>query len=244
MNVKKKVFVLSLLFGMFCLFTTGALAIDVLYAPLEGFYNQVQGKTNVYVYDGVSLQPLPCKIQNGLVPVGGIVGKALSFNGKRHITVLDSDWLDLGTDDFAITFWVQTRSTKTYNTIIEKRESHPRPGYHVVLYKGRPLLHLCQSPGGSTNWLNYWGGMNSTAVNDGKWHYVAIYVERNNRVGGKIYVDGLCVHTFNPTSRSGSLSNKADLLIGGHCDWNHAYFEGTLDELWIFRGQLSGSSSQ
>lgn len=232
MNVKKKVFVLSLVFGMFCLLTSGALAIDVLYAPLEGFDRPGLGKITVYVYDGISLQPLCCDIQDGLLSVGGKVGKALSFNGKRYITVPDSSWLNLGTDDFAITFWVKTKSTKTYNTIIDKRKTHPRPGYHVVLYKGTPLLHLCNtSP--SPGWSNYFG---TKTVNDGKWHYVAIYVERKNRVGGKIYVDGLCVHTFDPTSRAGSLSNEEALLIGKHVVWKHAYFEGTLDELWIFRG--------
>ena len=161
------------------------------------------------------------------------MGKALSFNGKRFITVLSNNWLKIGTDDFAITFWVKTEATKRYNTIIDKRESpHPHPGYHVVLYKGTPLLHMCDAPT-STGWSNYFG---STTVNDGKWHYVAIYVERENSEGGKIYVDGLCVHTFDPTNRSGSLSNEEDLLIGKHVDWKHAYFEGTLDELWIFRG--------
>jgi len=78
----------------------------------------------------------------------------------------------------------------------------------VVLYNGRPLLHVCQAPGGPNNWLNYCGDTSTTAVNDDKWHYVAFYVERNNPTGGKIYVDGLCVHTFNPTTRAGSLSNE------------------------------------
>lgn len=239
MKVTKKVFVSVLMFGMFCLFTTGALAIDVLYAPLEGFYRLVTGNTNVYVYDGVSLQASACISANGIIPVGGKVGKALSFNGKRYITVPynpSNPWLEIGTDDFAITFWVKTKATKTNNTIIDKRKGHPHPGYHVTLYKGRPLLHMCQPP---ASWFNYWGGMTSTAVNDGKWHYVAIYVERENSKGGKIYVDGLCVHTFDPTNRPGSLNNGEDLLIGKHADSSRNNFEGTLDELWIFRGVVS-----
>ena len=234
MNVKKKVFVLSLVFGMFCLFTSGALAIDVLYAPLEGFPDLVNARTNVYVYDGVSLQLLACQVQNGLVPVWGKVGKALSFNGKRYITVPDSDWLDLGKDDFAITFWMKTKSTKDYNSIIDKRKGHYAPGYHVTLYNGRPLLCLCESPGGQNRWTNY---VADTTVNDGKGHYVAFYVERNNPSGGKIYVDGQCVKTFNPTGRNGSLNNDQDLLIGRHCVWKDKHFEGILDELWIFRGK-------
>jgi hypothetical protein len=92
------------------------------------------------------------------------------------------------------------------------------------------------SNGGPNGWSNYFG---STTVNDGKWHYVAIYVDRDNTAGGKIYVDGLCVHTFNPTNRAGSLSNGVPLLIGKHAQWGHAHFEGTLDEVWIFRGVVS-----
>ena len=231
MNVKRKVFVLVLVLGMVCLFTSNAFAVDVLYAPLEGFINQIQGKTNVYVYDGLSLQPLSCNIQNGLEPVGGKVGKALLFNGKRYITVPNNSWLNLGTDDFAITFWVKTESKKNFNTIIEKRKSHQSPGYHVTLYRGCPLLHLCQPP---YKWTNYAA---DTKINDGKWHYVAFYVERNNQTGGKIYVDGICVKTFNPTGQNGNLNNNENLLIGKHCGWDYAYFEGVLDELWIFRGR-------
>lgn len=232
MNVTKRVFVSVLVFGMFCLFTSGALAIDVLYAPLEDFNN---GKTTVYVGPGTG-SPELCTFTSGITPVSGKVGMALPFNGSRYITVPNNNSPNFGKDDFAITFWVKTKSGKRNNTIIDKRKAHESPGYSVTLYNGRPLLHMCQYPGGPTNWSNYWGGMGSTAVNDGKWHYVAIYVERNNPNGGKIYVDEMCVHTFDPSYRNGSLDNDAPLLIGKHVEWNHAHFEGALDELRIFRG--------
>ena len=229
MNVIKKVLVLVWVFGVFCLFTSGANAMDVLYAPFEGFDHTASGKTTVYVYDGGYLQPLCCDIQNGIITTAGKVGKALSFNGNRYITVPNKSSLNFGKDDFAITFWVKTKATKTNNTIIDKRESFLLPGYHVTLYNGRPLLHMCDASG----WSNYFGG---PPINDGKWHYVAIYVERNNPTGGKIYVDGQCAHTFNPIGRNGSLNNSVPLLIGKHADSSPKNFEGTLDELWIFRG--------
>ena len=231
MNVTKRVFVLVFVFGMFCLFTSGALAIDVLYAPLEDFNN---GKTTVYVGPGTGT-PLLCTFTNGITPVNGKVGKALPFNGSRYIKVPNNNSPNFGKDDFAITFWVKTKSGKTNNTIIDKRKSHNSPGYSVTLYNGRPLLHMCQYPAGPPYWLNFWGGMSSKAVNDGRWHHVAIYVERNESAGGKIYVDGLCEHTFDPTSLSGSLTNSVDLMIGKHADSSRNNFEGTLDELWIFR---------
>jgi hypothetical protein len=237
MNVKKKVFVLTLVFGMSVFFTSKIMAIDVFYAPLEDFS---EGNTvYTYVYFGsttpITTIPTKCIFHSGFPHVIGKVGYALPFNGSRYVTVPHNEMLNLGTNDFAITFWVKTKATKRYNTIIEKRASGNSIGYHVVLYNGIPLLHLRDDSG----WLNYFG---STPVNDGKWHYVAIYVERNNRKGGKIYVDEMCVHTFDPTSRNGSLDNNADLLIGKHIAWNHAHFEGALDELRIFRG--SGSSKR
>jgi hypothetical protein len=235
MNVRKKVFVLALVFGMSIFFTSKIMAIDVFYAPLEDF-----SENNIvytYVYFGsvtpISTIPTKCIFHSGIPHVIGKVGYALLFNGSRCVEVPHNSMLDLGTGDFAITCWVKTKATKRYNTIIEKRKSSQLPGYHVTLYKGTPLLHLRDAPG-QYGWRNYFG---STPVNDGKWHYVAIYVDRDNTGGGKIYVDEMCVHTFDPTSRNGSLDNTEPLLIGKHIEWDHAHFEGALDELRIFRGR-------
>jgi uncharacterized repeat protein (TIGR01451 family) len=67
---------------------------------------------------------------------------------------------------------------------------------------------------------------------------VAVTVNRDERDGGKLYLDGNLIHTFNPTNRSGSISNAGDLWIGKH-HANSAFnremwFDGELDEVEFF----------
>lgn len=231
MKVTKKMLIVVLMVCVFCIFTQASWAVLVLYAPCDNFNEQSPTPTTI-VKVGVSLQPLTCDFYNGQAPVTGPVGTAYQFSGNSYIKVFPkSSILNVGVHDFAITFWVKTEATKTYNTVIDKRANSNAIGYHVCLYKGHPLLRMHDS----TNGYNYWGGNASPKVNDGNWHYVAIYVDRDNDSGGKIYIDGLNVHSFNPTGVSGNLSNNKPLFIGKHADWSHAYFEGCLDEVRIFR---------
>lgn len=233
MESKKRVFMLFLVLCVCCMFTPQLWSTEVLYAPFDCYtcIPQPTKLTAVYVYVGGEIKPAACKFHNGLPPVLGKVCKAFEFDGNRWIIIDSHPSLNFGKTDFAITFWVKTTSSKTNNTIIEKRKTHGSPGYHVELYKGRPLLHICDG----TTWRNYYGGVGTPLVNDDKWHYVAIYVDRDNTAGGKIYIDGICAHTFNPTGVAGSLDNKTRLFIGKHAHYPNGHFMGTLDELRLFR---------
>jgi hypothetical protein len=253
MKVTKKLVMFLLVLGTIFLVTQGAWAVEVLYAPFEDYYLvgptyalPYHTHTTVYVADSAAplWTPLPwaCEftpiitniIQPPQPPVLGKVGKAFYFNGKRYIKVNNSAQLNFGTNDFAFTFWVKTTSTKAYNNIIDKRQTGGADGYAVCIYNGYPLLHIKST---TSTWRNYFGNAASPKVNDGNWHYVAIYVERQNQFGGKIYIDGVCAHTFDPREHTGSISNNEPLFIGKHANWTTAYFKGTLDEVRIFRGQ-------
>ncbi|MCX6578729.1 MAG: LamG domain-containing protein [Candidatus Aminicenantes bacterium] len=250
MKVTKKLVMFLLVLGTIFLVTQGAWAAEVLYAPFEDYYlvgSTVSPHTTVYVADSSQqcvLTPWACPFlpnnnpQPPVLWVLGKVGMAFEFFGNQYITVDNSAQLNLETYDFAITFWVKTNSAKAYNNIIDKRPAPiPAPGvvgYAVCIYNGYPLLHIKST---ASTWRNYFGNASSPKVNDGNWHYVAIYVERRNAVGGKIYIDGVCAHTFNPTEHTGNISNKEPLFIGKHATWTNSYFEGTLDEVRIFRAQ-------
>jgi len=54
----------------------------------------------------------------------------------------------------------------------------------------------------------------SPSVADGQWHHVAVTVDRDVAIGGRLFVDGQAVMTFDPTPASGDANNTADLLIG------------------------------
>lgn len=248
MKVTKKLVMFLLVLGTICLVTQGAWGVEVLYAPFEDYYlvgSNVAPHTTVYVADSSQqcvLGPWACLFSptnpttNGQQPpVLGKVGKAFEFDGLRYITVFNSAQLSFGTKDFAITFWVKTTSAKSHNNIIDTRLAGGANGYAVCIYKGRPLLHLKSTL--ASTFTNYYGNTTTPAVNDGKWHYVAIYVDRDKTDGGKIYIDEVCAHTFTATAHASAITNTTTLFIGKHADSTTAYFEGTLDEVRIFRAQ-------
>ncbi len=51
---------------------------------------------------------------------------------------------------------------------------------------------------------------------DGGYHHLVATLDRSSTNGGKIYVDGTAILTFDPTVLSGSLSNNAPVRIGAH----------------------------
>jgi hypothetical protein len=77
-------------------------------------------------------------------------------------------------------------------------------------------------------------------LRDGRFHDVAVTVERPSPTGGKLYVDGALVLTFDPTKQSASLANSAPLLIGGHPDATlHCGFQGQIGAVRLYSRALS-----
>jgi len=231
MSIMKKILLLSIVFGVFLFATSNSFGREVLYGNFDSILPSHPPLSKVTLLIGENLNAVNCNFYNGQVTTGKINGAYL-FDGTAYILIPDGDpTLNFGYDDFAISFWVKPYSTKVNNTICDKRDAYGY-GYHVTLYYGRPLLQMHDTVYGAAN---YWGGMSSPHVTDGSWHHVSIYVERDSSTGGKIYIDGLCVHTFNPTNHSGSLNNSANLYIGKHKDNSNYNFEGVLDEYRHFR---------
>jgi hypothetical protein len=195
--------------------------------PLDGNGNDVSGNGN-----NGTLVGAPSTIS-------GVFGQALSFNGTANVAIPDSATVNFGSGDFSIAFWLNTSSTKTGNTIIEKRSSS-YVGYDVTLYSGRLLLQI----GDSSGYSNYWNS-SSQALNNGQWHFVAITVDRDNASGIKFYVDANLVDTFNPTDRPGSITNTDSLYFGKHRDWSYWNYVGALDEVKMYNRVLtSGEIAQ
>lgn len=161
--------------------------------------------------------------------VDGAEGSALNFTGSNYIRVPNDSSLNFGRNDFSITAWV--RNTQTYGTILDKRASG-KGGYHIMVYSGRLLLQMSDAQG---HWQNIWS---NTYINDNEWHMIGASVDRNSTTGGKLYVDGTCIYTFNPTGIPGSMDNDSDLLLGKHAFGGSAYV-GDLDEFVIYSKALS-----
>ncbi|MGD1873455.1 MAG: LamG domain-containing protein [Mastigocoleus sp.] len=191
------------------------------------------------------------KIPNSLQATGDINSGTLTsgililsgprpFKSKQdYLTISENSNLNLGTGDFTITAWVKTTQKSGIQVIVDKRveTSGPVKGYVLANYRGKLLLQLADSVG--KEWTNY---VSNVAIADGKWHHVAVTVDRDQKQGGRWYIDGKPVSkTFNPTGRQGSLDNPKPLVVGKRSDnpgWS-GLFKGNLANIYIFKRVLS-----
>jgi hypothetical protein len=171
--------------------------------------------------------------------VAGKVNQAMSVNGTNGLSVPNSPSLNFGANiDFSIDAWIKTsETTRNTLTIVDKRQITGAnvTGYVVYLFNGRLGLQL--GVGGSgQDYINL-----SADLRNGQWHHIAITVDRDLASGGKAYVDGGQTGTFNPTARSGNLTNTQPFLIGKHETAPVANFIGEIDEVELFNRAITGA---
>lgn len=204
---------------------------QVMYSSFE-YAPQTYGTLRFPIFTGTSQTFSNPLVVNATTAnqVDAITGEGFYATGSQYVQVPDNSAYDLDSGDFAISFWVKTTSTKTFNTILDKRNSSGC-GWHVVLYRGWPLMRIDDTSAGG---YNYYSSSSSASVNDGQWHFVYIYVDTGGYYDSKIYVDGNPVLTFDPTRHTGSIANSDDLYIGKHRFSSSYGFVGTMDEIKIF----------
>ncbi len=158
----------------------------------------------------------------------GLRGAALRFNGHGFIDAGSDAALDLGTGDFSLLAWVKTRrAQRQVWVILDKRAA---AGYHLYNYWGHLGLQF-----GDGKLANYQGPF----IADGRWHHVAVTVDRDQSDGIRWFVDGVEAGTRqDPTAHRGTLANPSPLSIGGRRTGG-GNFAGALDEVGIFRRALT-----
>lgn len=175
-------------------------------------------------------------LTNGPTHVGGRVSNAVGLDGSNDfVNVPDNSALDFGSGDFSIEGWINTSDSN--GVIAGKRQytGGKYVGYIFMVYSGKLLLQIGDSTNSWSNYINY----SSPSVNNGAWRHVAVTVDRSSSSGGKFYVDGSLVYTFNPTNRSGNTSNAAPLEMGRIN--SGSYLGGRLDEITLYSRVLTSS---
>ena len=194
--------------------------------PLEGNGNDIAGPNNGSLHNSPAFGP-------------GKVNQAMSVNGTNGISVPDSPSLNFGANaDLSIDAWIKTNEMgRNTLTLVDKRviSGANVTGYVVYLFNGRLGCQLGVGGAGqdATNL--------SGDLRDGQWHHIAITVARTSVTGGKGYVDGVQTGTFNPTARSGNLTNSNPLKIGEHETAPVASFIGAIDEVELFSRAITGA---
>jgi len=185
---------------------------------------------------------------NGPTPSAGKVDGALTFDGiDDHIKVADHPELNFGESDFTIDAWIRTREADGFRPIVDKRNPGPTDlpfGYTFFLQDGNLGFRINTDIafGSGTS-----AGATSTGPNlaDGEWHFVAVTVERGSTTGGKLYVDGALIHTFDTTPLIGDADNRSPLIIASRNRFFGPpvdnFFDGQLDEIEIFHRDLTAA---
>ena len=170
----------------------------------------------------------------------GKVDQSFMLNNYGLITVPNHPSLNFGTGNFTIDSWVKTTDSLRHFIIAQK-------GYGYLTYTGLYIIgyFLEISDGklifGMGDGINIIAGKDTTVkIADGEWHLVAVTVDRTSSTGGKLFVDGNVVLTFDPTTVPNSISNNEDLIL-----FNKNFYYGQtsihIDELEIFNRELSES---
>ncbi|MFZ0829018.1 MAG: LamG-like jellyroll fold domain-containing protein [Verrucomicrobiia bacterium] len=202
--------------------------------PAEGNGNDSAGTNNATVPVGVTYAP-------------GEVGQGFNLDGQDHrIIVPDAPELNFGPNqDFSIEVWIQPLANpgnwQDVMSIVDKRiapDTITQLGYELNL-QGGVLTFQMADVLAPFSWNNFSGGPD---LRDGQFHHVAVTVQRNSTSGGRLYIDGQVVLTFDPTVCPGDLSNPGPLRIGNHATlYLSAFYHGLIDELSLYHRALSSN---
>jgi len=158
----------------------------------------------------------------------GKFGKALSFDGSDdYVGVPDSASLKFGEDSFSITLWLKMAEEQpaSYPHFISKWSGSI--GFFAFPTEGEGCNIRVRVNSAVKTFQN-------TQLDDYKWHFITIVVERD--VAEKVYVykDAVKSSTELDISEVGSVDNTNSLLIS-----KVDGFAGTMDEVRIYNRALS-----
>jgi hypothetical protein len=199
------------------------------WAPLDGSY--------ATLFSG--LTGSPSGTVSWVSPPPGRTGNALSLQANGRVDYLASPATSLGTGDFSIDAWIRVPFTQGETPLLDNRINNPLRGFSLFTVNGRIGFQMADG-GAAPGWENYVVPQ-SVATNwpTTVWRFVVVTVDRNNQQGGRIYVDGVLRHTFNPTGRQGSLGTSNRLVIGHDLYSNSQGSRFEIDEVEIFSRVLT-----
>ena len=161
--------------------------------------------------------------------VEGVVGNALDLDG-------DGDYVDCGnsalfnmeTNQMTVATWVTIRSVAhQWGALVAKGEHAWRLGNA----SNDPIFHFGINYGGMSD-TTYFNGI--TAVGYDEWHHVAGVFDGATMM---IYLDGVLDNSVPTTETIGI--NDANMLIGENPEATGRYWDGIVDEVYIYSRALS-----
>jgi hypothetical protein len=217
--------------------------------PANNFSNDVVGSNDAVLVSG------PFSAISGYIT--GKVAQCFNFS-NGYARVPNSPQLNFGSNaDFSIEAWLKylpgnsPLGAKDPPQLFIVQKTEPmifgpiRPvtvvGYSMLLQDGRLACQLSMPPFTTDNIPTFLSP--NPDLRDGMFHHVALTVNRGASDGGRLYVDGQIVLTFDPRAVRGSLSNSAALAIGDDSVRGGGFLQTNpterIDELTVYNRALS-----
>lgn len=172
---------------------------------------------------------------------GQYAGNSMWFDGiDDHVRVSSHSAIDITNGDLSIDAWVFFEGNDTRKSIIADKTGTPGggiTGYQMFVMgvgAGGHILGFQMADATQQAWL----ANLSSAMSQG-WHHVVVTVSRSSNTGGRFYVDGVHVGTFDPRGHTGSLSNTSPLTVGASSTGTSDFFFGAIDEVEVFGRALN-----
>jgi hypothetical protein len=219
--------------------------------------------TNAIAVTALTLTPT-----GGVKIVSTPAGSAWSFDGKQAaILVADAPDLHFGAgQNFSVLARIQPQANNNsfgVSSIVDKRQVSgitAALGFSLHLEYGFLACQIAPAPPVRWKFSDFtspkrikgaWQRRKSPGpvyrfistgplLTDGQSHFVALTLDHRSISGGKLFVDGVVVTTFNPTKIPGNLSNTQPLIIGNHPDTTlQCGFKGLIQQVSLYKRALS-----
>ena len=209
-------------------------------APVHEYRFTGSGNDSAGAADGIvgaNLSFTTAGVPNGL-------GKALvvGTNGSAPnnvIAVPNPDFVDFGTADFSLAFWVRRDNIDTSVDGVFDALSGTGRGWEVY-FQSTDVLTL-RLDDNSANTAEF----DTVALfTDTAWHHVVISVDRDQVNGLAIYIDGLLNSSHDPTSVPASINPNQPTWIGGRNDASAQGLEGELALFQVYTDALTAADAE
>ena len=182
---------------------------------------------------------------NGLIGAGatwvpGRIGNgAIKLNGTANSYVDFGSTVDqFGTNNFTVSFWINTTETSTYFDLLGDRWEGSHGNFLQFRMRGNGIIVVeIDEDGAGTNYI----GLESvgSGYNDGQWHHVAAVRSANTL---KLYVDGV-MEASGTSSGIANLNNVSPFKLGQSYG-GYLPLNGSFDDIRIYNSVLSGDDMQ
>lgn len=161
-------------------------------------------------------------MQGTLPSTTGKLSTALSFDGSTQAVMIGNKTQTQLSSTGTIEAWIKTSSATATLAAVTKANN-----FWLGLSGGKAAIY---------DWTSSVTCADSTSINNGAWHHIAVTLNSGVSNGSIIYVDGVAKKTctWTPVNQAGSVALGA-VYSGSYSQ----YFNGTLDHVKLFNRILS-----